>query len=181
MSWKTPLTLLVLLGVLIGAAYYGWQSVISPPPDTSSGQKGSAGDRPTCDRKREFRKGRKIQSEDIVVNVYNAGATTGLADATLDSLRSKGFRAGVAENAPAGIGATNVTILTGDRRLPQVQLVADQFKGRVAYAKGVPLATGIDVIVGDSFAGMDESAKSYLRLRHAVSTCRPAAPAGGAA
>ena len=172
MRWKTPITLLVLLGVLLGAAYYGWQTVISPQSGTGgTSGKAPVADPPKCVKTTQFKKGQKIPSKDVTVNVYNAGATAGLASATLQSLHSRGFGIGVADNAPSGMVATNVTIVTKDRSLPEVQLVASQFQGRVAFAKGGPLAAGVNVVVGDSFVGLDSKAKSYLRLHHSIHTC----------
>jgi LytR cell envelope-related transcriptional attenuator len=168
-SWKTPVTLVVLLGVLLGAAYYGWRTIISPA--TSDATQQTHRDGPKCTKKQAYHKGQTIKAKDIIVNVYNAGAIAGLADQTLTTLANKGFRSGVADNAPGGVSATNVTILTSDKQSPQVQLVAHQFKGKVVISKGPPLAAGIDVIVGDSFAGTKDGAKVYLTLHHSITTC----------
>ncbi len=172
MSWKTPITLLVLLGVLLGAGYYGWRTIISPATGDAGSTNQPHHHGTHCAKRQAFHKGQKFKSKDIIVNVYNAGAIPNLAGDTLAKLGAKGFKQGVADNAPSGVGAANVTILTSDRRLPQVQLVASQFKGRVTYTSGPALAAGIDVIVGDSFVGADPSARKYLTLHHAISTCK---------
>jgi hypothetical protein len=176
-SWKTPITLLVLLGVLLGAAYYGWRTIVSPATgsDATNTQK-THPKAHTCPDKHVYPKGQKVRSKQITVNVYNAGSISGLADSTLSSLSDNGFRPGVADNAPGGVSATNVTILAANGQVPQIQLVASQFKGKVAYVSGPALANGIDVVVGDGFSGMDPQAKKYLRLTHAVTTCTPPRP-----
>lgn len=169
MSLRTPITLVVLFVVLMGAAYYGWKTVISPategddPPATSTKRK--------CDDVEEFHKGQLIRSKDVLVNVYNAGGISGLASDTLSELSDRGFNAGVADNAPPAIVATNVTILTSSRRSPQVQLVAQQFQGVVKYRKGNDLDPGVDIIVGDDFEGLNPGAKTTLRVKRAVTTC----------
>jgi LytR cell envelope-related transcriptional attenuator len=175
-GWKTPVTLLVLLGVLLGAAYYGYHTVISPATgdDTSTNPPGKK-----CTKQRVFHRGQTIRSKDVLVNVYNAGSIAGLAGNTLDALHHNGFLRGVAENAPAGIGATNVTIVTRHPRLPQVKLVANQFKGHVALRRGRPLAAGIDVVVGDRFVGVNRKALKRLRLHHVVRTCTHIAHTAG--
>jgi LytR cell envelope-related transcriptional attenuator len=167
-GWRTPITLLVLLGVLLGAAFYGYQTVISPA--TGSDDK-SPSSGPKCVKRQVFHRGQAILARDVVVNVYNSGSIAGLAGDTLAALHRNGFEAGVAENAPPGVAATNVTIVTRNRRLPQVRLVARQFKGHVAIRLGKPLAVGVNVIVGDDFVGVDHQALSHLRLRHLVHTC----------
>jgi hypothetical protein len=167
-GWRTPITLLVLLGVLLGAAFYGYQTVISPA--TGSDDKSSSSG-PKCVKRQVFHRGQAILARDVVVNVYNSGSIAGLAGDTVAALHRNGFEAGVAENAPPGVSATNVTIVTRNRRLPQVRLVASQFKGHVAIRLGKPLAVGVNVIVGDDFVGVDHQALSHLRLRHLVHTC----------
>jgi hypothetical protein len=174
-GWRTPITLLVLLAVLLGAGYYGYRTVISPSDDNSK----NSGPATTCTKHRVFHRGQKIASSDILVNVYNAGSIANLASDTLGSLHGNGFQRGVAANAPSGISATNVTILTRHSALPEVRLVARQFQGRVAFRKGRPLAAGIDVIVGDEFKGMKAHAVKFLRLGRVVRTCtRNAGQAG---
>ena len=36
MQWRTPITLVVLLVILLGAAYYGWQTVVNPTNDAGT-------------------------------------------------------------------------------------------------------------------------------------------------
>ncbi len=167
MTWRTPITLLVLLVVLLGAAYYGWQTIISPATD---GGTTPVTVKPACTDRHQFRKGQRIRSRNVVVNVYNAGGIGGLAADTLATMTKRGFKKGVADNV-SGIGASNVTILTDGNASPQIRLVANQFKGKVKLVKGARMAPGIDVVVGDSFHGIDKTAARSLLLRHDVSTC----------
>ena len=174
MSWKTPITLLVLLAVLLGAGYYGWRTIISPA--TGNNDKASHASRGAhhhrCVKKGDAaRNGQRLVSKDVLVNVYNSGAISGLAGDTLAAMHVRGFLEGVAENAPVGTRASNVTIITADKRAPEVRLVASQFKGRVVFTKGTPLAPGVDVVVGDSYVGVDHKADKFLQLRRHVQTC----------
>ena len=126
---------------------------------------------PGCQRTVELRKGQRIKASDIKVNVYNAGSIAGLADNTLHDLHDQGFRRGTAENAPAGVSAHNVTILTDYKKSPQVALLASQFRGRVRITSGPALAEGVDVIVGNSFKGIASGAKKSLRLEKRLRLC----------
>lgn len=171
MSWRTPITLLVLLCVLVGAAFYGWQTIVSPDSaadDTDSERT------PRCARVERFAKGQEIRSADITVNVYNAGAISGLANDTLAVMTNRGFRLGIAGNAPRGVSATNVTILTDSRTAPQVRLVAKQFKGAVRFAKARKYRSGVSVVVGDQFVGIDQKAERSLVVKRPVRVCIPA-------
>lgn len=167
MSWKTPITLLVLLVVLLGAAFYGWKTIISPSGDDDE----VVAKQPRCDQTQDFTRGQVIKAGDIVVNVYNSGSIANLAGETLESLDRKGFEPGVSDNAPTGFDAANVTIVTAAKDSPPVKLVAEQFKGTVKYVKGRDLAPGIDVIVGDNFIGTKPGAKKSLRVTRDVTTC----------
>ncbi len=170
MNWKTPITLVVLIGLLLGAAYYGWRNLSES--DEGAGTTPTPSERtPKCVSVEKFRKGERIRSEDVIVNVFNAGTTTGLATATLDSLVDKGFRRGESDNAPADLAATNVTIVRGQSDDPTVRLVAMQFKGAVEFTDGPDVAPGVDVVVGDSFVSVDSKARRVLRLKRQVSTC----------
>ena len=168
MGWRTPITMLVLLGVVLGAGYYGWRTLQSP---TDGDDQPVVRQQPEC-KKKQRSDGRSIKSTTITVNVYNAGSVSGLASTTLRSLSDAGFRSGVADNAPVGVPVSNVTILTRDNPSPQARLVANQFKGRVVLRKGLDLAEGIDVIVGDEFVGVDKKAKTSIRVGSKPQPCK---------
>ena len=169
MSWKSPVTMLVLLVLLLAAAFYGWQTIISPATEDNT----AGGPKPPgkCERVKEFHRGQLIRADDIIVNVYNAGSIANLAEKTLTGLKDRGFKPGVFDNAPSQVSASNVTIITQGKLTPQVRLVAQQFKGEIRYSHGNPIDTGIDVVVGDQFKGIDAKAKKTLRLKRDVSTC----------
>lgn len=172
MRWKASITMLVLLGILVGAAYYGWRTVIDPVTDQAS--KSSTTPPPTqpsCIKRDVFHRGQKFQAKDILVNVYNAGIINGLAARTLNSLERKGFRGGVSANPPGTVFASRVVILTKNPRSPKVRLLEKQFKGPVKVEKGPPLAPGIDVVIGTNFKGVDDQAPTTLVLKHAIQSC----------
>jgi hypothetical protein len=167
-NWKTPITMLILLGILLGAAYYGWKTITAGDDDQPDAQDPTSGE---CSRTAVYKKGTKFRSSGITVNVYNAGAVTGLAGDTLQALAENGFQRGQVDNAPAGVSATNVTVLTTTRRAPQAELVAEQFKGNVKVRTGDVTRPGVMVVVGDEFVGMAEDARRELVLDRRVRTC----------
>jgi hypothetical protein len=171
--------MLVLLGILLGAAWYGWATITSDEEDEQP-QAQTKGDQTSCTRTKVYKKGTKIRAKTITVNVFNAGLVTGLAGETLDDLVDKGFKRGAAENAPTGVTATNVTIITNTMNSPRVRLVAKQFQGDVRILEGDAIRPGINVIVGDNFRGVDDGAKERLVLKRRVTACTtaPAAESG---
>jgi hypothetical protein len=162
--------MLVLLGILLGAAWYGWATITSANDDDEPSTETAPTDEP-CASSQVYKKGTKIRAKTIRVNVFNAGVVTGLAGDTLDDLVARGFRRGAAENAPAGLTATNVTIITRTLNAPQVRLVASQFLGKVRVVEGDAIEPGINVVVGDKFRGVDERAERRLVLKRTVRTC----------
>lgn len=171
MNWKTPITLVVLLGILLGAAVYGWQTIISPGGAESTSRAPKSTPTHKCVRKTTFKKGQLIRAQDIVVNVYNAGEISGLAGNTLSALVAKGFKPGISDNAPDTLTTRNVAIVSGVPKSPEVRLVRIQFQGRVRVVSG-ELATGIDVIVGDNFRSVDPNATTSIRLKREITSCR---------
>jgi hypothetical protein len=169
-SWKTPITLLVLLIMLLGAAFYGWRTIISPATDGGN-TAGRHHHKAKCQHVQQFERGQVIRAKDIVVNVYNAGSIANLAEDTLGLLERRGFQPGVYDNAPANVRASNVTILTEASLTPEARLVAKQFKGQIQYAKHPAIDPGINVVVGNDFVGVDKTAKRSLRLKRDVSAC----------
>ncbi len=171
MSWKTPITMLVLLGILLGAAYYGWSTIAGGDDAvTTSDPTEPTKSEPKCKYVRMFTKGQPIRADRIVVNVYNAGDVPGLAGDTMSALVAKGFKPGVADNAPEGRGTNNVTIVTSDPESPEVRMVRIQFQGLVRVANG-ELTRGIDVLVGDRFRGVDADSTTAFRLRKNIRSC----------
>lgn len=169
MNWKTPITMVLLLGILLGAVYYGWSTVLTPDESRAEGDETAKG-KNACEKAQRFRKGDLVRARDIRVNVYNAGLTPGLAAETLDTLASKGFGVGEATNAPGGLAASNVTIVANSPKSPEVELVQTQFTGPVRITQG-DLARGVDVLVGDGFRAVDEAARTKLTVRRDTKTC----------
>ncbi|MGI8578359.1 MAG: LytR C-terminal domain-containing protein [Nocardioidaceae bacterium] len=167
MRLRAPITLLVLIGLLLGASYYGWRA-ITTPTDTSGS---SVVTKPTCVKRELFHVGQQFKAQDILVNVYNAGSMAGLASETLDILQRRGFKLGVAGNSPSALSADNVTILTDSPLSPAVKLVAMQFNGPVKVTKGPHLAPGIDVIVGNHFRSVNVKAKTSFTLTKPIVSC----------
>jgi hypothetical protein len=172
-NWRTPITLVVLVGVLLGAAYYGWNTILNPDDDKNSAGKEDPQNKP-CKTKDTIKKGSKIEASDVRVNVYNAGTQTGLAGETMDALVEKGFKRGVADNLPGDIDATwgNVSIvLPGGEAVPQARLLRNQFLGVVKFVKGPAGGTSMSVVVGDSFRGVRDGSQTFVRVNRAVKTC----------
>ena len=172
MNWRTPITMVVLLGVLLGAAYYGWNTIVNPDDDNNADKSGDP-KQTTCKHQTVIKKGQQIQAGQVTVNVYNAGSRSGLASETLNLLVEKGFKRGVADNAPDDIttwGNASI-VLPGGAGEPTTRLVHNQFLGIVKYVDGPELGRGVDVIVGDNFRGVKTASQTFVRVNRKVETC----------
>jgi LytR cell envelope-related transcriptional attenuator len=178
-KWRTPITLAVLLVILLGAAYYGWQTVVDPPstsdtaktPPKKSHKPSTPPPKPVCLAKKTYPKGFTVHAGAFKVNVYNAGGVSGQAGDVLTALHSNGFREGVADNPPAGVTADNVSILTPTQNSPIARLVQEQFKGKVLLVPGPNLGIGVDIVIGSNFVGVDPSAPDTLTLTDRATVC----------
>lgn len=177
MQWRTPITLAVLIVILLGGAFYGWHTIVTPV--TSSGastptpkpKPHKPATKQVCVKHKTYPKGAQVAAASFKVNVYNAGGISGKAGDVLATLQNRGFRQGVAANPPLGVTATNVTILTYAPNQPQVRLVQQQFRGPVRVLPGPNLAPGVDIVVGASYQGLASGAPTKLTITKPTTVC----------
>lgn len=147
----SALTLTVAVLVLIGGAAYGARLLLADADTSAEG--------PTC-TDTEVRKGESLTANLVTVHVRNASQKSGLANRASLQLQRRGFLAGTVANAPEGVSAKRVTILTDTPKDDMVRLVAKQVKGKVAYAKppaGVALEDGVTLVVGPEYDGLKKA------------------------
>ena len=167
MRWRTPITLLVLLGVVVGAGWYGWEQFNDPVENPFAEQ-------PRCTDEK-FAEGDRLEADQVQVNVYNAGNVEGLATTTMDQLRRRGFLEGTAENAPSDVSVDDVAIYDRQPESAAVRLVKKQFTGRVEVLQRPDIADGIDIVVGSRFSGIDSKAKTDVQISAEEDICVPSA------
>ncbi len=148
---RTPLTLLILLGVLGYGAYWGWNNVIAPAPPLPP--------KPCVPTK--VVKG-KLTAAQVTVRVFNGGQVRGLAGDVANSLRGKGFNTSAAANTSQKVATT---IVVGAKKTnPEVKLVASFFKGASIREDGRKDGT-VDVLVGDKYGGFNSKAQNWIAVK----------------
>lgn len=167
---RSAITLLLLVGILGGAAWFGWQEVLGD----------SAPDRTIdCTTPKPGTK-QKIEAKNVVVNVYNAGSTTGLADDIAQQLEDRGFEVGIVANAEdEAAEVTKVRINGRANDAPEVQLLAAQVNKPERVPDG-RLETEVDLIVGDEFQGLVKDGPKVLEVETTVATCTTSTPSPAA-
>ncbi|GAA3705331.1 hypothetical protein GCM10022204_23520 [Microlunatus aurantiacus] len=155
---RTPLTLLILLGVLCYGAWWGWNNVIATVPPL-----------PPEPCVQQSLPNSQLRSGQVTVNVYNGGDRRGLAGDVGRALRDKGFR--VQRTSNTGENIKQTVIVGSDARNPEVILVKGFFKGATVRADKRTDGT-VDVLVGDKYGGFNKNAKTAIVVKTATA-CLP--------
>lgn len=167
---RTPITLLILLGVLLWGAWWGYTNILRPIPATPP---------PPC-VEQTVTKG-VIQAEQVIVKVYNGGDKRGLAGDVKRNLVSRGFKVPVATNTGEKIAKT--VIVGSGAKNPEVLFVRTFFKDSVVRADPKRKDGSVDVLVGNKYGGFVKAKTTYAVKTKTVclpsQTPSPTAPLGG--
>ena len=165
---RTPVTLLLMLGLLAFAARWGYLNAISAPTSPRG---------PTPCVERTLPRNR-LASRQVVVRVFNGGGRVGLAADVGRELRERGFRVPLTGNTGEKVRRTVVVGATV--RSPEVLLVKAFFDDAEVRAEPAGKVDGtVDVLVGTRYGGM-RAARTTLRVKSGVA-CLAAQTGGPAA
>ena len=167
----STVTLLVLIGILVVGAVWGWRQLFSSVPGL-----GLAQPSPTCTTE-PVKGGETIHSRQVTVSVYNGGTRSGLAGKTMDELAKRGFGRGDIGNAPTNVQVVKVQVWSTVQNDAEAQLVARQFGKdvKVTYTSE-DLGPGVDVLVGDDFRHLAKKAPRSIELQQPGGVCVPVEP-----
>ena len=155
---RTPLTLLVLLGVLAYGAWWGYTNVLKPLPPPA----------PDPCVQQKVVKG-QLNANQVTVSVFNGGTRRGLAGDVGRALREKGFKLQRTTNTAEKVGAT--VIIGASAKNPEVLLVTGFFRGAVIKADK-RRDRSVDVLVGDRYGGFNKNAKTTISVK-SPTVCLP--------
>ena len=147
---RTPITLLILFGMLLYGAWWGYNNIMNPipalPPEPCVDQSVPKG---------------QLQASQVVIRVYNGGDRKGLAADVGRSLRGKGFRVVITTNTAEKIQKT--VIVGADDNNPEVLFVKSFFKEAVVRSDKRVDRT-VDVLVGNKYGGFKKDAKTTYQV-----------------
>jgi hypothetical protein len=158
---RGPFTLLVLVGLLSSAAWYGWDSVLNVEP--------APGPTEVCTTPKPKEK-QRISAQTVTVNVYNAGKISGLANRTADLLRQRGFTVDQVGNDPYDSTIKAVEVRGRHKDAPEVLLVGEQLAGETRRGDE-RTDTSVDVILGNEYDGLVAKAPSAMEVDTDVPVC----------
>ena len=147
---RTPVTLLILFGMLLYGAWWGYNNIIKPIPPLPP--------EPCVDQVVE--KG-QLKSGQVVVRVYNGGDRKGLAADVGRSLRGRGFRVVLTTNTVEKIQKTVIVGAAGNN--PEVLFVKSFFKEAIVRSDKRVDRT-VDVLVGNKYGGFKKEAKTTYQV-----------------
>jgi len=167
-NFRGPITLLILIGLLGYAAWYGAKNVLGQP---------AANPAPVC-KTHKAKHPTKITSKQVTVNIYNAGEVRGLAQRTATAMSKRGFNVEEIANAPAGMklpkGAK--AMVRAKARTPQARLVAKQAGKVTIKVQPKRKNNTIDLIVGEKFSALKAKAPKSIEVTGTVVTCKTPKP-----
>jgi hypothetical protein len=163
--------MLVLIGLLVLGAVWGWRSLFAALPDSDVAAEEPAR---TCTTER-VDAGQRIRSRQVRVSVFNGGTRSGLAGQTLEALTARGFLGGDIGNAPSDVDVRRVQVWSTVEDDPAARLVARQFGTSVKVRfSDEDLGPGIDVIVGNGFDRLAKAPRA-LTVKEPKEFCVPVA------
>ncbi|MBK8446745.1 MAG: LytR C-terminal domain-containing protein [Micropruina sp.] len=160
---KTPLTLLVLLGLVVFGGWWGLRHATAAIPARAA---------EPCVMTDV---GNKLTPKHVTVRTLNAGLRGGLAKRASTTLRSYGFYILKVNNSDERMAQT--VVVGNSKDDPEVKLVAGFFKNAKRQGDG-RVDHVVDVLLGDDFAGYVTDPKKSIAVDGPV--CLPPLPAAEA-
>lgn len=169
MSWKTPVTMVVLILLLVGGTMVGWRYATEEVPSLADA---TDTDEPRT-RCRVFNSGQALEAGAVTVNVFNTSGEPNLAGRTMAVFLSRGFSGGVAENSEEAVPGRRVLLTAADPSSAQVRLVRKQLKGvvRSRVTDEANTGTAVNVYLGDRFRGLRRDAPSSVKVEGRTRVC----------
>ncbi len=134
---RTPLTLLILLGVLAYGAWWGYKTVL-----TAGDPKGPV----TC----VTQSAQVVTPSQVTVRVLNGGTVRNFASDVAKALRDRGYKVSAVGNTDEQVG--NVVVVGATEKAPEVILVASNFANVTVRADNRTDHT-VDVLLGQKPEG----------------------------
>jgi LytR cell envelope-related transcriptional attenuator len=158
--WQTPITMVVLIGILVGGGWWGWRSLTESTAD------------PNCVQQKL--PNNRLVPDQVVVNVYNGGARAGTAAELAATLEKRGFNIGKIMNEPNGRTINVVAVRGTTAKAPEVLLVAGQMSQKAwVYADNRPDHT-VDIVVGKGFTTVNPKVLPSVIVPSNQTVCLPA-------
>ena len=162
---RSAITLAVLAVVFIAGATWAWSAVTEPFPEKE--------EQPACVDS-AVAVGDRVTPGAVLVNVFNASNTEGLAGETLEALVRRGFAEGTTSNTSYDVGASGAVIWAPDPDGPAALLLKSYLGKGTRIVDQATAEPGITVVVGEGFPGIVKGKKG-LDAKVDSTVCSPPA------
>ncbi len=163
---RTTITMLVLLGIVVGASWWAWTTLQDGRTAT---EEPAATPSMVCTTPPP----KKTTAKKVLVSVYNAGAPTGTGGEVMDALNRRGFKRGEIDVAPHDANFDGVVVWTPKPQSAAVQLVVKQFRRARILDRPNPPGPGVNVMVGSEFESLKPKAPRQVTVASSPE-CTPA-------
>ncbi len=160
---RSVVTLTVLAVVFVIGVAWAWSTVTDPFPEKV--------EQPACTDS-PFAAGDRITPGNVLVNVFNAGGTDGLAGETMDALVRKGFAEGTLSNTAADTGDRGAVIWTNDPDGAAARLLRTYIGKNTEIVDQATAEPGITLVVGEGFPGIKDG-RIGVKTDEDTTVCSP--------
>ncbi|HEY3511985.1 MULTISPECIES: LytR C-terminal domain-containing protein [Kribbella] len=157
--WRTPITMVILLGILAGGGWWGWKSLMSSSAD------------PTCTEQKLTNN--RLLPKQVVLNVYNGGARAGSAGRVADVLKKRGFNIDKIANEPKGDKTQVVALRGASATAPEMLLVAGQLNQKAEMIGDGRTDHTVDLVIGAGFGSVKLKGIPSVAVKAGTTVCLP--------
>lgn len=157
--WQTPITMVILLAILVGGAWWGWNSLINSSAE------------PNCVEQKL--PNNRLVPKQVVINVYNGGAKAGTAARTAEELEKRGFNIGKVANEPKGDKIDVVSVRGNTDNAPELKLVAGQLSQKALTEGDERPDHTVDIILGRGYTKLKAKGLASVAVPPDSTLCLP--------
>lgn len=157
--WRTPITMVVLIGILVGGGWWGWKSLTESTADPNCVEQKLANNR--------------LVPNQVIINVYNGGARAGTAAETAAALEKRGFNIGKIMNEPTGKKINVLAVRGTTAKAPEVLLVAGQMSQKASVFADNRADHTVDIVVGKGFTTVNPKGLPSVIVPSNQTVCIP--------
>lgn len=157
--WRTPVTMVILLGILAGGGWWGWKSLINSSAE------------PTCTEQKLTNN--RLVPKQVVLNVYNGGARAGSASRVADALKKRGFNINKISNEPKGDKVDVVSLRGAAANAPEVLLIAGQLNQKAQLVADGRTDHTVDLVIGAGFGSVSLKGIPSVQVPANTTVCLP--------
>ncbi|MBB5981556.1 LytR C-terminal domain-containing protein [Kribbella solani] len=156
--WRTPITMVILLGILAGGGWWGWKAISSSADPTCVAQK---------------LPNNRLVPKQVVLNVYNGGARAGSAGRVAEVLKKYGFNINKISNEPKGDKVDVVSLRGASANAPEMLLVAGQLNQKAVMVADGRTDHTVDLVIGAGFGSVKLKGIPSVSVPAGTEVCLP--------